>query len=86
MDKKYNLVPLLPEEQTAFKDSFEKLLADQSLSFDVVPQFERIAIKTDDGKDKVGYIVNPSIIINKKVEVTEEGVVSPLSEEMTKNG
>jgi hypothetical protein len=71
MDKKFELKEALPEDQIAFKQGLEELLTKLTLVFNVNIIKVPVGIKMEDGSIKNVFADEPTIILQKKVEVVE---------------
>lgn len=80
MQPNYSLVELTDAEKESFTSELNALLTKHSVYFEPVPKFVR---------QQVGqaFTLSGDFLAMKKVELVPKGesVVSPLSEEMTKN-
>ena len=68
---KINLVEATNEDQQAFKQGLEELLTKLSLTFNVNIIKVPVGIKMEDGSVKNVFADEPTIILQKKVEVAE---------------
>jgi hypothetical protein len=66
-----NLVEATQEDQNAFKKGLEELLATLSLQLSLSIVATPIGIKTQTGENKVAFANEPTIILQKKVEVPD---------------
>ena len=71
MDKKFELKEALIEDQQAFKQGLDELLTKLSLVFNVNIIKVPVGIKMEDGSVKNVFADEPTIILQKKVEVIE---------------
>ena len=68
---KTNLVDATQSDQNAFKKGLEELLTSLSLQLSLSIVTTPIGIKTLTGENKVAFANEPTIILQKKVEVAE---------------
>jgi hypothetical protein len=71
MDKKYDLKDSSIEDQKAFKQGLEELLTKLSLNLSVNIIKVPISIKLEDGTIKNVFADEPTILLQKKVEIAE---------------
>lgn len=71
MDKKYKLKDPTPEEQEEFRKGLEELLAKLSLTLTLGINKKGLGIKLENGKMEYGFIDEPSMMIQKKIEIVE---------------
>lgn len=82
MDK-YTLSDASIEDQKAFAEGLKELTDKLSLSVVNIVNKKAVSIKLENGETENVFVDYPALIIQKKT--LKEGIVSPLSEEMTSN-
>lgn len=73
-EPKFSLIEASEEEKSSFMKKFGQLLEESSMYFEPVPQFTRESLQSP---WKIVY----QIFLQKKVEIKEEGVISPIQNE-----
>jgi len=71
----YNLVDASAEDNLAFKQGLEELLSKLSLHLSLIINKKAIGIKLEDGTSENGFIDQPSLLLQKKVE---KEILSPI--------
>jgi len=87
MEKKYKYEDASQADNDKFASAFAELLKqfpDLSVTTNIVSK--SINIKMDDGKMETVYYQSPTLLIQKKIEIAEAEVVSPIqSDDLAKN-
>ena len=71
MEKKYKLVEPAIEEMEAFNKDLQEISKKHSMQIDIVPQFKP-------NQDTKAFEVVGMLLLQKVVEDTEEGIISPI--------
>lgn len=77
MDKQYKLEDASQEEMQKFKDGMDELLNKLSLNLSLIINKKALSMKMEDGKVDNVFIDQPTLLIQKKVEIAESEIVNP---------
>jgi hypothetical protein len=73
------LIDATPEDLKIFKEKMDAVLSELSLGLNLSINKQPVGIKLEDGTIQNGFIDQPTMLIQKKVEVAEE-IKSPYDE------